>query len=83
MPLVTVNVIEGVFRRQQKQETIRRITDTVVAQVKPKTRKRPREGPACGFWKLPGRSSSGHWALPESVNLLPGGGALPGRVPAP
>jgi Tautomerase enzyme len=31
MPLVTVKVIEGVFRRQQKQETIRRITDTVVA----------------------------------------------------
>jgi 4-oxalocrotonate tautomerase len=30
MPLVTVKVIEGVFTREQKQEMIRRVTDTMV-----------------------------------------------------
>ena len=30
MPLVTVKVIEGVFTRQQKQEMIQKITDTMV-----------------------------------------------------
>jgi 4-oxalocrotonate tautomerase len=30
MPLVTVKVIEGVFAQAQKQEMIRRITDTMV-----------------------------------------------------
>jgi 4-oxalocrotonate tautomerase len=30
MPMVTVKVIEGVFTQQQKQEMIRKITDTMV-----------------------------------------------------
>ena len=30
MPMVTVKVIEGVFTPQQKQEMIRKITDTMV-----------------------------------------------------
>ena len=30
MPMVTVNVIEGVFTPQQKQEMIRKITETMV-----------------------------------------------------
>jgi hypothetical protein len=30
MPMVTVKVIEGVFTQEQKQEMIRRITDTMV-----------------------------------------------------
>jgi 4-oxalocrotonate tautomerase len=30
MPMVTVKVIEGVFTVEQKQEMIRRITDTMV-----------------------------------------------------
>ena len=31
MPLVTVKVIEGVFTSTQKQEMIRKLTDTMVA----------------------------------------------------
>ena len=30
MPLVTVKVIEGVFTRQQQQEMIQKLTDTMV-----------------------------------------------------
>ena len=30
MPLVTVKVIEGVFTQEQKQEMIRKVTDTMV-----------------------------------------------------
>jgi len=30
MPMVTVTVIEGVFTPEQKQEMIRKITDTMV-----------------------------------------------------
>ncbi len=30
MPMVTVKVIEGVFTREQKQEMIQKITDTMV-----------------------------------------------------
>ena len=30
MPMVTVKVIEGVFTQQQKQDMIRKITDTMV-----------------------------------------------------
>ena len=30
MPLVTVRVIEGVFTQEQKQEMIRKVTDTMV-----------------------------------------------------
>jgi 4-oxalocrotonate tautomerase len=30
MPLVTVKVIEGVFTSEQKQEMIRKVTDTMV-----------------------------------------------------
>jgi 4-oxalocrotonate tautomerase len=31
MPLLTVKLIEGVFTAQQKQEMIRRLTDTMVS----------------------------------------------------
>lgn len=31
MPLVNVKVIEGVFTSEQKQETIRKLTDTMVS----------------------------------------------------
>jgi 4-oxalocrotonate tautomerase len=31
MPLVTVKVIEGVFTQQQKQEMIRKLTDSMVS----------------------------------------------------
>jgi 4-oxalocrotonate tautomerase len=30
MPLVTIKLIEGVYSREQKQEMIRRMTDTMV-----------------------------------------------------
>jgi 4-oxalocrotonate tautomerase len=31
MPLVTVKVIEGVFTPEQKQEMVRKLTDTIVS----------------------------------------------------
>lgn len=31
MPLIQVKVIEGVFTKEQKQEMVRRLTDTMVA----------------------------------------------------
>ena len=31
MPLINIKVIEGVFTREQKQETIQKVTDTMVS----------------------------------------------------
>lgn len=31
MPLVDINIIEGVFTSQQKQEMIKKVTDTMVS----------------------------------------------------
>jgi 4-oxalocrotonate tautomerase len=55
MPLVTVKVIEGVFTPAQKQEMVRRLTDTVVAIEGENLR--------CVTWVVIEEVKSGDWGV--------------------
>lgn len=58
MPLVDIELIEGVFDKAQKQEMIRRVTDAMVAiegeAMRPVTWVRVKEIPS-GQWALGGK----------------------------
>jgi 4-oxalocrotonate tautomerase len=55
MPLVTVKVIEGVFTPAQKQEMLRRLTDTMVAIEGENLR--------CVTWVVIEEVKSGDWGV--------------------
>ena len=55
MPLVNVKVIEGVFRDDQKQEMIEKLTDTMV--------EIEGENMRGVTWVIVEEVKSGHWAL--------------------
>ncbi len=55
MPMVTVKVIEGVFTSEQKQEMIRRITDTM-AEIEGENLRRV-------TWVLVEEVRSGDWGI--------------------
>lgn len=76
MPLVDIELIEGVFDKAQKQEMIRRVTDAMVAvegeAMRPVTWVRVKEIPS-GQWGIGGKGLS-----TADVRALQG----PVRVPA-
>jgi 4-oxalocrotonate tautomerase len=75
MPMVSVRVIEGVFTAEQKQEMIRKITDTMVEiegeNLRPVT------------WVLIEEVRSGDWGIAGSGLTTADVHALQGRAPAP
>jgi 4-oxalocrotonate tautomerase len=75
MPLVNVRVIEGVFSAEQKQEMIRRITDTMVEiegeNLRPVT------------WVLVEEVRSGDWGIGGNGLTTADVHALQGRPVAP
>jgi 4-oxalocrotonate tautomerase len=75
MPMVNVRVIEGVFTKEQKQEMIRKITDTMVEiegeNLRPVT------------WVLIEEVRSGDWGIAGNGLTTADVHALQGQAPAP
>jgi 4-oxalocrotonate tautomerase len=75
MPLINVRVIEGVFTAEQKQEMIRKITDTMVEiegeNLRPVT------------WVVVEEVRSGDWGIGGNGLTTADVHALQGRSPAP